>query len=211
MMPSVRGVGTALVMAAAAVALLSADVRFTSTWKSMDAGAVTFAGKKVAALVISTDDSLRVAGEESLVRELSARGLQAVATYRIAPKEELLKSETAKPWFERAAVEGVVAVRPVSIAAGRRYTPPQWVDASYSTLWGYYGYGWGTVYVPGSSRVETDVVVETLIYSVPKDALLWAAVTETTSAGDLPSYIEELVKRSVEVLHEQGLAKRIAK
>ncbi len=200
-------VGTSLVVASAIVAL-SADVKFVSTWKSMNASTVTFAGKKVAALVMSNDDSLRVAGEESLVRELSARGLQAVATYRIAPKEELLKSETAKPWFERAAVEGVVAMRPVSVDTGRRYTPPQWVDASYSTLWGYYGYGWGAVYIPGSSRVETDVVVETLIYSVPQDALLWAAVTETTDARDLPRYIEELVKRSVEMLHEQGLAKR---
>jgi hypothetical protein len=69
----------------AAVATLSAAVRFTSTFKSLDAGAVSFAGKKVAALVISNDDSLRVAGEESLVRELNARGMQAVATYRIAP------------------------------------------------------------------------------------------------------------------------------
>ena len=65
--------------------------------------------------------------------------------------------------------------------------------------------------MPGSSRVETDVVVETLIYSVPRNALLWAAVTETTDAGDLPQFVEELVKRSVEVLHEQGLAKRVAK
>ena len=211
MMSNPRAAVTTAVAIAALATSLSAAIKFTSTWKSMDAGTVSFAGKKVAALVISNDDSLRVAGEESLVRELSARGLQAVATYRIAPKEELLKGETAKVWFERAAVEGVVAVRPVSVDTGRRYTPPQWVDASYSTLWGYYGYGWGAVYVPGSSRVETDVVVETRIYSVSRNALLWAAVTETTNARDLPKFVEELVKRSVEALHEQGLAKRVAK
>ena len=172
---------------------------------------MSFAGKKVAALVISSDDSLRVAGEESLVRELTARGLQAVATYRIAPKEELLKPETARTWFERAAVEGVVVLRPVSVDTRRHTTPPMWVSTSYSTLWSYYGYGWGAVYVPGSSEVQTDVVVETLIYSVPRNALLWAAVTETTQAKDLRTFVEELVKRSVEALHEQGLAKGVAK
>jgi hypothetical protein len=210
-MSGARGVFTTAVTLAALSASLSAAIKFTSTWKSMDAGAVSFVGRKVAALVISSDDSLRVAGEESLVRELSARGIQAVATYRIAPKEELLEGETARGWFERAGIEGVVALRPVSVDTGRRVTPPQWVSTSYSTLWGYYGYGWGAVYVPGSSRVETDVVVETTIYSVPRNALVWAAVTETTTARNLSSYVQELVKRSVEVLHEQGLAKGVKK
>ena len=36
-------------------------------------------------------------------------------------------------------------------------------------------------------------------------------MAETTGAGDLPGFVQELVKRSVEVMHEQGLAKRIAK
>jgi hypothetical protein len=57
----------------AAVTLLSAAPKFTSVWRSPDAGSVSFAGKKVAALVIAQDDSLRVAGEEALVRELTAR------------------------------------------------------------------------------------------------------------------------------------------
>ena len=141
-----------LVAVAASATALSASVKFTSTWKSMDAGTVSFAGKKVAALVMSNDDSLRVAGEESLARELSARGMQAVATYRIAPKEELQKAETAKGWFEKAGIEGVVALRPVSADRRTAYTPGTWVTSSYSTLWGYYGYGWGSVYVPGSCR-----------------------------------------------------------
>ena len=119
---------TTLALAVAAVAALSAAITFTSTFKSLDAGAVSFAGKKVAALVISNDDSLRVAGEESLVRELNARGMQAVATYRIAPKEELRSAETARPWFEKGHVEGVVAVRPVSADTRQTYTPAIWVS-----------------------------------------------------------------------------------
>src|SRR4029077_5495053 len=135
----------------------------TSTFKSLDAGAASFAGKKVAALVISNDDSLRMSGEEALARELSARGMQAVATYRMAPKEELRTAETARPWFERANVEGIVAVRPVSVETRQPYTAGTWVNPNYSTLWGYYGYGWGTVYVFGTVPKETRVAVETTI------------------------------------------------
>jgi hypothetical protein len=196
-----------LVAVAASATLLSASVKFTSTWKSMNAGSVSFAGKKVAALVMSQDESLRVAGEESLARELSARGMQAVATYRIAPKEELQRAETAKVWFEKANIEGVVAVRPVSADSRQTYTPGTWVTSNYSTLWGYYGYGWGSVYVPGSVYQETIVVVETTIYSVPRNQLLWAAVSETKNARDLRAFVEELAKEMVKEMQKQGLAR----
>ena len=207
-----RSIGTALTTLAmvAAVAALSAAVRFTSTFKSLDAGAVSFAGKKVAALVITNDDSLRVAAEESLVRELNARGMQAVATYRIAPKEELARADTAKPWFEKANVEGVVAVRPVSVDT-ETYTTGTWVTSNYSTLWGYYGYGWGSMYIPGSVERNTFVVVETTIYSVPRNQLLWAAVSETKDPKTLQRFVEELVKESVKELQKQGLARSISK
>ncbi len=72
--------------------------------------------------------------------------MQAVATYRIAPKEELAKRRTAKGWFEKANVEGVVAMRPVKQGQAHDVLPRQWVNPYYSTLWGYYGYGWGSMY-----------------------------------------------------------------
>ena len=196
-----------LAIAGSAVAAISAAITFTATFKSLDAGSVSFAGKRVAALVISNDDSLRVAGEESLVRELSARGMQGVATYRIAPKEELRGAETAKPWFEKANLEGVVVVRPVSADRRQAYSPATWVSTNYGTLWGYYGYGWGAVYVPGAVQKETLVVVETTVYSVPRNQLLWAAVSETRNPRDLRAFVEELVKQSVEEMQKQGLAK----
>ena len=197
-----------VIIAVTAAALLAAAVTFTSTFKSLDAGAVSFFGKKVAALVISNDDSLRVAGEESLVRELAARGMQAVASYRIAPKEELRRADTARPWFEKAGVEGVVAVRPVSADTQRSYNTGTWVSTNYATLWGYYGYGWSAVYVPGGVQRETLVVVETTVYSLPRDQLLWAAVSETRNPRDLRGFVQELIKESVEEMQKQGLAKR---
>jgi hypothetical protein len=198
-------------VAVAAVVTLGAAPKFTSVWTTPAAREVTFAGKKVAALVITQDDSLRVAGEEGLARELTSRGMQGVATYRIAPKEELTDANKAKGWFERAGVEGVVAMRPVSSEKVATYTPDTWVNPYYGTLWGYYGYGWGSVYIPGSVREDTVVVVETTIYSVPRNTLLWAAVAETKNPKQLGKFIQDVVTASVKELHKQGLARQIAK
>jgi hypothetical protein len=189
-----------------ATATLAGAPKFTSVWKSPAAREVSFAGKKVAALVVTDDESLQVAGEEALTRELSARGVQGVATYRIVPKPELKDPDKAKVWFEKSAVEGVVAVRPVSADKRTTYSPGTWVNPYYGTLWGWYGYGWGSVYVPGAVYRDTVVVVETMIYSVPRNALLWAAVSETKNPKDLRRFVEDLVKESVKEMHKQGLA-----
>jgi len=193
------------------VVLSAAAVKFTSTWKSPDASAVNFAGRKVAALIISQDESLRISGEEALVRELTARGMEGVATYRIAPKEELRDPERAMVWYKKANVEGVVAIRPVSADKRQTYTPDVWLNPYYSTFTGYYGYGWGSVYIPGSVQNETFVVVENTIYSVPRNALLWAAVSETKNPKTLQQFIQDLVKETVKELQKQGLARNVRK
>lgn len=179
---------------------------FASTWKAPDAAGVRFAGKKVAALVISGDMHLRVSAEEQLVAVLATRGIQGVATYRLAPAEELTTAERARPWIERAGVEGVVALRPVSAATEIVNTPSQWVSNSYySTLWGYYGYSWGATYVVGSSRRDTTLVVETLVFSVPLDKLLWGGVSTTTNPEKTPEFLRQLVDAAVKEMKKQRL------
>ena len=201
---------TAAALLAVTGVLMAGPPQFTSVWRSPEAAQVSFAGHKVAALVITPDDSLRIAGEESLVRELTTRGLNAVATYRIAPKEELQSAERAKVWFEKAEVAGVVALRPVSSKTRTVYNPSVWLSPSYSTLWGYYGHGWGSVYVSGSLERDTVVTVETLIYSVSRNQLLWAGASETTNPKTLQRFIEDLVKECVKELQKQGLARKRA-
>ena len=193
----------------AATATLVADTpKFTSTWKWMDAGTVSFAGKKVAALVISKDESLRVAGEEALVRELTGRGLQMVATYRIVPRPELETADKARVWYEKNGVEGVVALRPTSREKVVSYTPSMWVSASYGSLWSYYDYGWGAVYVPQRTREDTHVVVETLVFSVPRNQLVWAGVSETRNPKELQQFVKDLVGVAAKEMEKQGLHRR---
>jgi hypothetical protein len=189
------------------VTLFAADIKFLSTWKSPEAATTSLVGKKVATLVIAEEDGLRVAGEEALARELEARGIPAIATYRIVPKPELATAERAKPWFERAGIQGVVAVRPISKDKIREYSPATWTSSYYSSFWNYYGYGWGAYYSPGIDRTDTVVVVETLVFDMASNGLVWASVTETTNPKDLQPFISDLARATIKEMQKQGLAK----
>ena len=194
----------ALALAIAAGAAVHAAT-FKSTWKAPDAGTIGFAGKKVAALLISKDDALRMSAEEALARQLTAIGVQGVGAYRLIPREELENKDKAKAWFEKTGVEGVVAMRPVSAKTVTTYTPSMWSSGYYTSLWGYYGYTWGAVYDPGYLREDTVVTVETLVFSVPRDKLLWAALSETTNPKSMDAFMKDLVTTAVKEMKKAGL------
>src|SRR5262245_39984402 len=76
-------------------------VKFTSTWAAPEARSISFAGKKVAAIAMTDDLALRMSTEEALARELTAKKITAMASYRIIPGEELKNPERARAWFQR--------------------------------------------------------------------------------------------------------------
>ena len=194
-----------LVFLLAATAAVSAAPKFLNVYRAPDVAGLSFAGKKVAAVVITDDQSLQMSAEESLTRELIARNVSGVASYRIMPREEMKSAEKARVWFERAAVQGVVALRPVSVRKEQR---PNVVFTSgyYPSFWNYYGYGWTTAYaVPLSFDKTTTITVETLVYDLTRDRLVWAATSETEDAKTLQRFITDLVKGAVAEMKKSKL------
>ena len=196
---------------ACAAGLVAAEHRFTSTWKAPGAAPLNFAGKRVAALVITTDDSLRMSAEAALAREITARGPKGVAAYTLIPREELTDKDKAKGWFERSAVEGVVAMRIVGVDKTTSYSAVVWSSGYYGNFWDYYGTGWATVTPIGKGRVDTTLAVETLLFRVSDATLLWASISETTNPKDAGTFMKGLVDTVVKELQKQGLVRKAPK
>lgn len=191
----------AAVLLAGAVVL--GDAKFSTTWGAPEAKGLSFKGRKVAALVVSEDLSLRMSGEEALARELTARGIEGSAAYRQIPAPELKNPDAAKRWFERDGVAGVVALRPVSQDKVKRYTPDIWATPYYSTFWGFYPYSWSTTVVIGSEATDTVIVVESLIYDVATGKLVWAGVSESTNPKSLQKLVADIVKEAAKKIEKQ--------
>ena len=159
-----RSIRSVLVLTAAVAAAACASTSFNSTWRNPAAEPGNFQGQKVAALVMSTDQSVRFGAEDALARELTARGAVGIPAYSLIPKELNQDKEKAKEFLEKANVVGVVVMRvvgkdqQVTQTAGGMY----WGGPAYATFWGggYYGYGWGGVYSPGYITTDTIVSVE---------------------------------------------------
>ena len=198
-----RQILVACFVAAASVAVIAAP-KFSAVWKSPEISRLSFAGKQVAALVISDSQSLQMSGEEALTRELTARGVNGTPTYRFVPREELKSAESARAWFERKKVEGVVVLRPVNAQKEKKYTPIVWSSGYYPSFWGYYGHGWSSVYaIPAGTT--TTITVETLVYDLTKDQLVWAGTSDTRDPKSLQDFVKELVSAAVDEMKKMKL------
>jgi hypothetical protein len=197
---------SALVVCAALAAVAQND--FVSTWKAPGAAPIDFTGRKVATVFILDDNNIRVAAEEALAREVTARGSVGVPTYRILPKELLSKKDEAKAWFERQGIAGLVVLRLVQTDKEKVYSSAIWASGYYNYAWDYWGYGWASVYPIGKAREERTFTVETLLFDLSKGTPIWAGVTRTTDPKDVQSYVKQLAKDVVKQLEKEGLVKK---
>jgi hypothetical protein len=179
--------------------------KFKSTWKAPDVDRLGFAGKKVAAVVISDDQNLQVSAEEELARQLTALGLQGVSSYRVVPREVLKEKGAARGFFERSGVQGLIVLRVVSADKEVTYTPDVWVSTVYADPWSYYAYGWNSAIVGVNRREDLVVTVETLVYDLTKLKLVWAGVSEKTNPKGAQKLVKELVGNVVSEMRKEGL------
>lgn len=198
-----------LVAAVALVAVVAtAGTKFVSTWKAPDAQALNFKGKKVAALVIHNEQSVRYGSEDVLAQEITKRGAVGIPAYGIIPKELMKDKEKAKEFVQKANVAGIIAMRVVNQAKDVTSTGGYWGATYYSSFWaggGYYGYAWGGVYDPTYIRTDTVVSVETLVYSMDQDKLVWGGLSETTNPSKVGDFIRDLTKKVASELKKEGL------
>lgn len=200
-------VGTALMAATLSVA---SSTKFVSTWKNPAADSIDLSATKWAAFVVSPDTMMRMGPEETLATEMRRRGVDCIAGYTVLPGELAKDKEKAKEFLEKGGITGAVLMRVVSEEERTHHTPGTiWHTAPYyPSFWGYWGYGWSTVYVPGYTTHETVVSIETLVYSIEEDILLWAGESETTDPKEVRKFVKELVDAAGKEMRKAGLVKK---
>src|SRR5262245_61635862 len=200
-----------LAVASSIVLLMAADKpTFTSSWKAPGAEQIAYAGRKVVGLVVSNDMSLRMSAEEALSRELTAKGVEGVAAYRVIPAQETRDANTARPWFERIGAAGVVVLRILDLTKEKLPSVMVWQSGpSYGSFWGYYPYAWGAVIdiTPGG-RTEVNVAIETLVFDLAGNRLIWAGTSQTTNPESLQTFVKGLVNGAADRMKKDGLLRR---
>src|SRR4029453_6915078 len=187
-----RAVTKAVLAATAAVTLAAcATTSLQSTWKNPDAAPLNLKGKKVVALVVIDEEALRYAAEDEAAREIPAHGGGGVPAYTLLPQAQIRDKERARAIFEKEGIEAVVVVRPVAKEKALRGSFSG--SPIYGSFWGpgFWGGGLGG---DGYLRTDTILIVETLVYSLQQNQLVWASQSQTMNPTQVGSFMRELSK-----------------
>ena len=196
----------AALAAVCALALCAcATTKLTATWENPEAQALSFkAGDKVLAMVVIQNDGMRRIAEDSLASAISARRLQGVPSYTVIPTELTKDKDKAKAAVGKAGAAGAVVMR---LLAKDKVSSSQLSKSySYTAYWDG-DFGWSTPYNPSDMRSDTVLVVETRIYDLRQNKLVWAGQTQTTSPKKVDGLIKEIANQAAGQLRQQGLVR----
>jgi len=179
-----------------------ATTRLVDTWKDPSTTSLRF--RKVMVVVVARDTATRRAGEDTLVALIRKRGVEAVPAWTSVPDAVLRDAEKAKDYVARSGADGVVTMRAVGTDEQHRWVRGAYPQPYYS-FWGYYRYAWPAVYDPGYLQTDRYVQIETNVYSLTDDKLVWAGVSETMNPQSVTELVDEVARTVGAEMKKQGL------
>ncbi len=207
-----RTVATALVAAGAVAIAACGSTSFKSTWSAPDAGQLKIEeGTKILAMVISPNEAKRRGMETALVSELNEHGIEGIASYGVVPADVAQDAEKAAPYVKKTGAAYAVVVQITGKSKEITGTPSMMGAGMYGAPRGFYGggfggwggYGWGG----GGTDIRTDTIVgvQTLLYDLSKNDLVWAGQSETMNPSKAESFMRDLLKAVGDELQKAGL------
>lgn len=184
--------GFLICLAGAALALPSCGpaTQLVETWKEPTVTNLHF--EKVLAVVMLKQPDMRKTVEDNLAFRI--RG--AVPSYTLLSIEELFDVATAKPKVASQGFDGVVVIQLADVDHQLGYHP--------GTSNSFWGYEWYAV-DQGSLAEEVTLFVETRVFDLKKDKLVWRGRTKSVNPQSATIVLHDLATEIAREMKRQGL------
>lgn len=165
---------------------------------------------KVFVLAVLKEPAYRDSVEYGIVNILNMQELRAIPTLDSFPNIDQIDKAKASRMSKEYGIDGVLIARLVDRQVETVYIGgPSYYDGFYGNRYrggwyNYYGSGYRAFSAPGYFTENYISTVETVIYDIATDKVLWSAMTETREnqpSKAIASYLETISK----ALQESGL------
>jgi hypothetical protein len=190
-----------LIMLAAVAGSLAGchSTQLAATWHDPTAGPLHF--NKTVVAFATTDESLRRTVEDKLVQKVP----NSVQSYKLVPSAKEVDSSSIRRKFAEAGFDGALIMRVANVDPGVVYADnTYWSQTRYG--FGYsWGNAWGYPYDPAYYYGDVVVALETDIYALADDRLVFAARSETTNPRSVGKLTDSVIKHVMNRLRKDGM------
>lgn len=160
--------------------------KLLDSWRDPETKALSF--KKILVVAVTRDPSMRKDAEERLIQMLGPD--RAMASQTLFPGGEPPDKEVARAKIEAAGCDGVVVLRAVGTTSKTSNIPGRiGYDPVYGGFYGYWGMVYTTRWEAGYQEHDTTIKIETLVYDLGKDKLVWSGESETKNPGSVRNLV----------------------
>ena len=188
--------------AVSALPVLGGGTRIVQRWVSPDVAKYQF--EHVLTICIIKDQTTRQMVEDAMAAR--AKKGNAFPSYGILQEAELRDKEIAKKKILQMGFDGAVVMRPLRVEDRVTYVPGSY-PPYYGSFWGYYGWAGPSLYVPDYVYTDKVVQVETTIFSIKDDKLLWTTLSETKNPESARDVVLGIAKEIGKEARKRGLVK----
>jgi len=158
---------------------------------------------------VSKDGGLRRIFEDEFVNLFKERNVKATSSYRVLPDKDLQDEQKMDSVVKESGSDTILMTRIIDIRKDTQYIQPDYV---YAPPAHYYG-GWHGYYnqaymvSPGYTVEYETAVLETNLYDLKSDKLIWSARSDAPTDGKVGKHINDFARSIIKQLAEAKLIK----
>jgi hypothetical protein len=191
----------AVLALAGALAACASGTKLTSQWRDPDSGPLEF--KKVLVIVIAPYESQRRSGEIQLVSLM--KKVTGIPAHTLISAEDAKDASKLKGLVEKGGFDGAVTMRFIGSNQELTMSAPGVYAPAYYGFYSYYSFAWPMVYDPGYMRTDTYIRIETQVYSVKSDKLVWAGVSSSANPKSASQLVDAVAHAVAAEMRKQKL------
>ena len=125
----------------------------------------------------------------------------------MVPTDAAEDKDKAAPYVKKSGAAYAVVVQITGKDKQITGTPSMMGAGMWGAPGGFYGAGWGWGYGWGGTDIRTDTLVgvQTLLYDLTADKLVWAGQSQTMNPSKVESFMRDLLKAVGNELQKDGL------
>ena len=158
-------------------------------------------------LIVGLSDQVTVRRlfENTFVDQLQEKNIKATPSFAVMPQEVRPSEESIKAIISEIKFDSVLVTHLVGVEEKEVYHPPSYSMAPYGGFYGYYGYVGGYVYEPGYYTRYDRFRLETNLYDVKTEKLVWSMQSESLNPSSEEALIKAKIKTVIDRLQDQKL------
>ncbi len=198
-----------VVASALVLALIScSSTQIISSWREPNKELKISNLTKVMVVALFKNKTTSHLAEDEMVRYLNGKGIVSYDYFNTnfnLQNEDAIRTKIKKDGFD-----GAVTMRLLDVEKETKYSQGSigFYPMYYQTFSGYYFRNWNNYNEPGYYSTTKIFTVETNVYSIKEDKIIWTGLTETTDPEGVNKMTKEITKVIFKKMLEEGFIQK---